>query len=349
MNDITDSFPNEGFDNSERIELDLGEIDKGKIEAYLASILELINAKANTPSDIEPKTRYYLDISQDLQEMINRGEAWFTEKKKNGKPIAQLRHYDDEGRDRIYTYPAIKEEKIANLNENAPKGPDLYQMALMQQVAEISEEMKEVHKAVEQMHIDIQNNTFAMIESAYNQLLVADSVSNPVVRANQINNAIQTLLEGKQEIQKALETRLNEFESVPERNINLYYKMFTSKDYIGKKQKELDEICRLFDYFDKAGLIHVRACMMLNEPEAAKAAVKLHKDQFKALNRSRVETITRLISFESEEDEWFISPETYLSNVENQQRLLEEQRENGITLVLTGEQLMEAIENGKEQ
>ena len=86
--------------------------------------------------------------------MMDRGEAWFTEKKKNGKAIAQLRHFDDEGHDRIFTYPTIKEEKVAKLNDNAPKGPDVYQMALMQQVAEISEEIKEVRKAVEHMHID---------------------------------------------------------------------------------------------------------------------------------------------------------------------------------------------------
>jgi len=349
MNDLAERAHNEVLDNNERIELDFEEINKGKAEAYLANILELINAKANTPKDIEPKTRYYLDIPKELQEMMDKGEAWFTEKKNNGKAIAQLRHYDKEGHNRIYTYPTIKEEKLATLNDNAPKGPDMYQMALMQQVAEISEEIKEVRKAVEHMHIDIQNNTLSKIESAYNQLLLADSVNNPVVRANQINNAIQTLSEGKLEIKKALETRLNHFDSIPERNINLYIKMFTSKDYIGEKQRELDEICRLFEYFDKAGMLHVHACMMLNEPESAKAAAKLHNEQFNSLKLSNVETISRILTTDSIEDEWFISPETYLENIEKQQNLIENQRNNGITLVLTGEQLMEAIDNENEQ
>lgn len=348
MNDIVEKTPNEVFDTNERIELDFDEIDKGKAEAYLFNILELINAKENTPTDIEPKTRYYLDIPKELQEMMDRGEAWFTEKKKNGKAIAQLRHYDKEGHDRIFTYPTIKEEKLANLNDNAPKAPDVYQMALMQQVAEISEEIKEVRKAVEHMHIDIQNNTLAKIESAYNQLLLADSVSNPIVRANQINNAIQTLSEGKLEIKKALETRLNNFEKVPGKNLNLYIKMFTNKDYIGEKQRELAEICRLFEYFDKAGMLHVHACMMLNEPESARAAAKLHNAQFNSLRLSNIETVSKILTSDSIEDEWFISPEAYIDNVEKQQLLLEDQRSNGITLVLTGEQLMEAIGNGTE-
>ena len=337
MNDIIERNPNEVFDSQERIKLDLREVGMKKVEAYLANVLELINAKATTPADIQPEKRYYLDISAELQEMMDRGEAWFTEKKKDGKAIAQLRHIDEEGHNRIFTYPTIKEEAAPHIDDNVPNGPDIYQ------IAEISEEIEAVRKVVENMHIDIQNNTLAKIESAYNQLLLADSASNPLTRMNQINIAIQTLSEGKQEIIKALETRLNNFERVPAKNINLYIKMFTSKDYLGEKQRELEEICRLFDYFDKAGMLQVHAYMLLNEPESARLAANMHKVQFDNLEISKIKTMSRILSFKSEEDEWFISPESYLENVDKQQYLLEHQRYNGVTLVLTGEQLMEAI------
>jgi len=346
MNDIVEWAPGEVLDTNETIEVEFDEVDKSRAGIYLANILELINAKANTPADIQPEKRYYLDISKELQEMMDRGEAWFTEKKESGKAIAQLRHIDEDGHNRIFTYPTIKEENLAQVNDNAPTGADMYQMALMQQVAEISEEIKEVRKAVEHMHIDIQNNTLAKIESAYTQLLLADAVSNPITRTSQINNAIQTLSEGKLEIKKALETRLGRFERVPARELNLYFKMFKHKDYLGEKQKELEEICKLFDYFDKAGMIHVRACLMLNEPEAARAAAKLHNEQFKSLKLSNVSTVSNILALDSIEDEWFMAPDIYLESTESDQRLLENQRDNGITIALTGNQLLEAINYG---
>ena len=345
MNDIIERPPDEVLNINERIEVDLDEVDKGRASIYLANILELINAKANTPSDIKPEKRYYLDISTELQEMMERGEARFTEKKDRKKAIAQLRHIDEDGHNRIFTYPTIKEENLSKVNENAPTGLDMYQMALLQQIAEISEELKEVQKAVEYMHVDIQNNSLSKIESAYTQLLLADSVSKPSIRANQINNAIQTLSEGKLEIKKALAARLERFEKVPRRDINIYIQIFKHKDYFGKKQRELEEICKLFDYFDKAGMLHVYACMMLNEPEAARAAAKLHNDQFKSLKLSKVKTVSNILSWDAIKNEWFIEPEVYLKNVENNQRLLETQRDDGLTISLTGEQLMEAMSN----
>ena len=347
MNEIIEKTPNELADSTERIELDLTEIDTGKAEVYLANVLELIKAKANTPTDIQPEKRYYLDIPKELQEMMDRGEAWFTEKKDNKKAIAQLRHIDEDGHNRIFTYPTIKEEDMPNVNEGAPTGPDMYQMALMQQIAEISEEIKEVRKAVEYMHIDIQKKKKKKIESAYTQLLLADSVSNPITRVNQINNAIQTLSEGKLEIKKALETRLERFERVPGRDFNIYIKMFKHKDYLGEKRRELEEICKLFDYFDKAGKLHIRACMMLNEPEAARTAAKLHAEQFRTLMLSNVNTVSNVFSLESIENEWYMAPGLYLENTDSSQRLLETQRDNGITIALTGKQLMEAINNGE--
>jgi len=348
MNEIIERTPAELVDSTERIELDLTEIDKGKAEAYLANVLELIKAKANTPTDIQPEKRYYLDIPKELQEMMDRGEAWFTEKRDSKKAIAQLRHLDEDGHNRIFTYPTIKEENLAKVKENAPTGPDMYQLALMQQVADLSEEIKEVRKAVEYMHIDVQNNTLAKIESAYTQLLLADAISNPITRANQINNAIQTLSEGKLEIKKALETRLGRFEKIPGRDLNIYFKMFTHKDYIGEKQRELEEICKLFDYFDKAGKIHVRACMMLNEPDAARAAAKLHNEQFKTLKLANVSTVSNILSQDSIENDWFMAPDIYLENTVSNQRLLEAQRDNGITIALTGNQLLEAINDGEQ-
>lgn len=345
MNDIVERTSYEVLDTNERIEVDFDEIDKSRVGVYLANILELIDAKANSPKDIQPEKRYYLDISRELQEMMDRGEAWFTEKKENGKAIAQLRHIDKDGYNRIFTYPPIKEENLAKVNESAPTGPDMYQIALMQQVAEISEEIKEVRKAVEHMHIDIQNNTLAKIESAYTQLLLADAVSNPITRANQINNAIQTLSEGTLEIKKALETRLERFEKIPGREINIYIQMFKHKDYIGEKQRELEEICKLFDYFDKAGKIHVRACMMLNEPDAARAAAKLHNEQFKSLKLSKIKSVQNILSRNAIKDEWYMSPEIYLDTVERNQHLLETQSNNGLTIAITGEQLMEAMSN----
>ena len=345
MNEIVEKTPGEVLNINEKIEVDFDEVDRNRAGIYLANILELINAKANSPKDIKPEKRYYLDISKELQEMMDKGEAWFTEKKESGKAIAQLRHIDEDGHNRIFTYPPIKEENLVKVKEGAPTGPDMYQMALMQQVAELSEEIKEVRKAVEYMHIDIQNNTLAKIESAYTQLLLADAVSNPITRTNQINNAIQTLSEGTLEIKKALETRLERFEKVPRRDINIYIQMFKHKDYLGEKQRELEEICKLFDYFDKAGMLHVRACMMLNEPEAARAAAKLHNEQFKSLKLSKVKTVSNILSWSSIENEWFIAPALYLDSVERNQHLLETQSKNGLTIALTGEQLMEAMSN----
>ena len=347
MNEIIERIPNELADSTERIELDLTEIDKGKAEAYLANVHKLIKTKANTPTDIQQEKSYYLDITKELQEMMDRGEAWFTEKKDNKKAIAQLRHIDEDGHNRIFTYPTIKEEDMPKVNEGAPTGPDMYQMALMQQIAEISEEIKEVRKAVEYMHIDIQNNTLAQLASAYTQLLLADPVSNPITRVNQINNAIQTLSEGKLEIKKALETRLERFERVPSRDFNIYIKMLKHKDYLGEKRRELEEICKLFDYFDKAGKLHIRACMMLNEPEAARMAAKLHAEQFGTLMLSNVKTVSNVFSLDSIENEWYMSSELYLENTDSSQRLLETQRDNGITIALTGKQLMEAINYGE--
>ena len=58
-------------------------------------------------------------------------------------------------------------------------------------------------------------------------------------------------------------------------------------------------------------MIHVRACMMLNEPEAARTAVKLHNEQFKSFKLSNVSTVSNILSFNSIEDEWFMAALAY--------------------------------------
>ena len=74
---------------------------------------------------------------------------------------------------------------------------------------------------------------------------------------------------------------------------------------------------------------------MLNEPEAARTAVKLHNEQFKSFKLSNVSTVSNILSFNSIEDEWFMAPDIYLESTESDQRLLENQRGSGSASSIT--------------
>ena len=148
------------------VKINLTSADKGRATALLGQIVDGFQILKDKLPEVEPGKRYYLDLTKEMKDKLESGEAWFTEKAANGKPMGQLRHRVD-GKNVIMANPDIVAEQAPIAPKGDPKqlSNGIYQMALQQQMVEMSHKMDEIQRVVKSIETGQMDDRFAKIDA----------------------------------------------------------------------------------------------------------------------------------------------------------------------------------------
>ena len=333
------------------VSIDLTETDKGKAAVLLNQIVDCFQIMKDKVSDIEPDKRYYLDLTKEMRNKLESGEAWFTEKTANGKPMGQLRHRVD-GKNIIMANPDVVVKKAPVTTKADPKqiSNNIYQMALQQQMAEMSHQIDVIQKAVVRIEQGQMDDRLAKIEAGEKTLRLAYRAKNEENRKELVANAIPLLQEGSEAIKKTIVRRLEAFDSIPSKGRTLRLKMWTSPtNYVDKKNREFDEIQTCFEYYDKAQRLTAMACLMMNEP-AAMEEVFFQQEKFirdlKTYKLKSMENLHYNIDFSGE---WFYSPRAFLDETRLQYLDFAKENYDVVSLEVYGEQMLEVLDYDQDE
>ena len=220
----------------------------------------------------------------------------------------------------------------------------LYNHAQQQQMAQMMEELKEIHEDIQQILQGQTDDRFAQIEGAYHQLELANEATDPDIKRDLIVDAIGKLTDGESKIYKSLQTRLDRFKKIPQSKAGIYFKMFTDvKNYNDKKNTEADEICKYFEYYEKAMILIAYSFSVLNQEKAVKRVYKNFEERVLSLNTENFITIQNLHPNMDLSNEWYINKEDYSKTLEMNIDSLRIQNNDYFNLRIEGQLLKEAI------
>ena len=354
MDEIIKVEKNEFLEAEEKdyhaLSINLTNADSGKAAALLNQVIDGFQILKDRMPEIDQEKRYYLDLTKEMKDKLENGEAWFTEKAANGKRMGQLRHRVD-GKNVIMANPDIIEEQI----QSVPKGDSqrlsngLYQMALQQQMVEMSRKMDEIQHTVKRIETGQMDDRFAKVEAGEQTLRLAYRATDETTQKKLIANAIPQLQEGSEAIKKVIRRRLNEFEAIPSKGRSMRLKMWMSPtNYIERKNKEFDCIQDCFEYYDRAQKLLAISCMMLEEPGSMEEVFFQQEKFIKSLDTWKLKSMKYLHYNIDFTGEWFYSPEDYLNGTRLQYLDLINENYDMVSIEVTGRQMLEVLENDQD-
>lgn len=329
------------------VSIDLTSADKGKAAALINQVVDCYQILKEKLPEVEPEKRYYLDLTKEMKDKLEKGECWFTEKAANGKPMGQLRHRID-GKNVIMANPDVVVENVPVASKTDPRqlSEGVYQMALQQQIAEMSQQLDEIQHAVKRIEEGQMDDRFAKIEAGEKTLRLAYKSTDEKTRRELVANAVPMLQEGSEAIKKVIVRRLNGFEQIPAKSGRLKLKMWMSPtNYVDRKNKEFDEIQTCFEYYDRAQKLTAIACMMLEEPGAMEEVFFQQEKFIKSLETDKLRSIENIHYNIDFSGEWFYSPRRFLDDTRLQYLDFTKENYDIVSIEVTGKQMLEVFEN----
>lgn len=301
---------------------------------------------ASVISKIEKGTEYVVKVPLEFKKAYDEGKVFVAQNSETGilRPI--LAKYNDKGKYEFVS-PMEMVERTTTQGGNALQGvADRYQnMAIQQQIAQLSELMEQTHEVVRRIEQGQYDDRIGLLNAGRNQILLA--LSDPEhIDMDELKAGRNNLQLGCAQIIETVHRRSNEFPKISKSRVMRDLKLFAKSNYYSSLDEEYGKIEDCFGFFLQGTKMLAASYAICGETEKAKLVFDQAKDKVAQIDFDKVERIGLI---HPNETDW-ISNEAPLYLELGKTECLEEARKyDMLTLKVSGEMLLEAFENGREE
>ena len=301
---------------------------------------------ASVISKIEKGTEYVVKVPLEFKKAYDEGKVFVAQNSETGilRPI--LAKYNDKGKYEFVS-PMEMVERTTTQGRNALQGvADRYQnMAIQQQIAQLSELMEQTHEVVRRIEQGQYDDRIGLLNAGRNQILLA--LSDPEhIDMDELKAGRNNLQLGCAQIIETVHRRSNEFPKISKSRVMRDLKLFAKSNYYSSLDEEYGKIEDCFGFFLQGTKMLAASYAICGEIEKAKLVFDQAKDKVAQIDFDKVERIGLI---HPNETDW-ISNEAPLYLESGKTECLEEARKyDMLTLKVSGEMLLEAFENGREE
>lgn len=340
----------DGLDESISVKLDARRMPADKAAALVNQIVQYAHFTrdiAQTITESPEATEYVLRIPKAVQEGLDSGE-YSLMKRKTGEILAEVMHKSETSnrtviKQKLDVVERTKEAATAAQQSEAI-ATDLYNVAIQQQMAEISAQLEDVLKGVQRIEQGQQDDRYALIEAAESQLKLAMVANDETHRLEAVQSAQHFLQEGSAKIARAMARRLQEVEEVPEFAPAIVWKMLSTRgNYYDKMNDWFDRVQDDFDILERAHALLVLCAIAIGEPDMLPVLMDDYRNRLGTMATSKLLTMGRIHPELDFTDEWFADVGGYLDTREEATRRLTDGEY--IEITLTNKMLAEAIDD----
>lgn len=301
---------------------------------------------ASVISKIEKGTEYVVKVPLEFKKAYDEGKVFVAQNSETGilRPI--LAKYNDKGKYEFVS-PMEMVERTTTQGGNALQGvADRYQnMAIQQQIAQLSELMEQTHEVVRRIEQGQYDDRIGLLNAGRNQILLA--LSDPEhIDMDELKAGRNNLQLGCAQIIETVHRRSNEFPKISKSRVMRDLKLFAKNNYYSSLDEEYGKIEDCFGFFLQGTKMLAASYAICGETKKAKLVFDQAKDKVAQIDFDKVERIGLI---HPNETDW-ISNEAPLYLESGKTECLEEARKyDMLTLKVSGEMLLEAFENGREE
>lgn len=267
---------------------------------------------------------------------------------KDGRQWATLYEVLPNGKHSFTCNMPIKPEELVQGNPIHDVSVDMQMMALQQQIAKLTELVQETYDAVKRIEQGQTDDRVGRLRAGKEGMEQAIVIDDSIQRKIAIGNAQQLLLEARGQIGETLKSKIESFPQIPKSQIQQFFGRLSSGKYFTGKDEAFYAIQKYYQLYLLATRLLADSYYYCGEPKAAEKAYNDAIAFIQALDFSNVKTLQYIHRKEDFSDTICDKSVSYVITEQEQSKLLAEPY-NMVELKLTGDIIMEVLENGEER
>lgn len=332
------------------ISLDVSKLSPQRASIVVSQITQHARFAKNALTNIAnapETTEYVLRIPRQIQEGLDSGDLKLMTKK-TGEMVGDVMGRSEKSGRMVVQHKLEAEQRTVKSitpSEHAEAlSSDLFNIAIQQQMAEISAQLDEVLDAAKRIEQGQQDDRYALIESAESQLRLAAVAEDEANRLEHVRSAQHFLQEGSKKIARAMSRRIDNADEVPEFPPAIIWKMLSSRgNYYDTMTEWFNKAQEDFDVLEKAYAMLALCAVAIDEPNMLDVLLDDYKTALKAMDTRKLLSMGRLHTEAEFDGTWFSDVEGYIETRREEAKLLTDGQY--IEVTMTGRMLMEAIDD----
>jgi len=301
---------------------------------------------ASVISKIEKGTEYVVKVPLEFKKAYDEGKVFVAQNKDTGVLRPILAKWNDDGKYEFVS-PMEMVEKTASNGGNALQGiADRYQnMAIQQQIAQLSELMEQTHEVVRRIEQGQYDDRIGLLNAGRNQIILALSDPDNIDQA-ELNAGRNNLQLGCAQIIQTVRRRSDEFPKISSSRFMRDLKLFTKSNYYSSLDEDYGRIEECFGFYLQGTKMLAASYAICGETEKAKLVFDQAKDTVAQIDFSRVEKIGLI---HPNETEWISNEAPEYIEASKTECLEQAEKYDMLTLKVNGELLLEAFNNERKE
>lgn len=315
----------------------------------LACAAQFLNV-GDTIQNIQKGMQYVVQVPLEHQAELAAGALEMMKGKENGKTWATLVRKLANGKNEIVCNCPIVEQKMIKGNP-LQSMTDAYQNLYMQQkLAELSEQVKQVYDVCLRIEQGQTDDRIGKLESGREDVVRAMMREPGTQRNQELALARSKISEAQHQIGENFKSRLNAYAGIPKsRAMRIINEVMSLKtDYMAQKDAEFEKLQDYFEFYLKATQLLAASYAAVGDNEQAEHVYRSAIEFLQKLDFSKLQTL-RYIHPEEQIRDTFCYHATEYVESEKVICLDEAKQYDYITLSVTGDELLEVLNNGREE
>lgn len=320
----------------DKITKGLSNINNANISKALTTVFQQADLGADFARYIQRGKVYLAEIPRKLQSEFDEGKVKFMTIKDTGEQVSELVGPNNFG---TRSHMIIKDADI--VHSNIPH--DLATIAMQQQLAQMAAVLDEVRSRLIEMQQTYDASLLGELRGMRDLLAQVQTVKDLETQHDLIKGAIVDLNKTRGKITERLIDEMKKMPEVPDSAFKRVFRTFWKEGYRDNVVSGYEKIQELFGYYLAASQLLAYAYALIGEEQVYETIFtpdsELGNKQF----------LHNLINSEGiigiEGERWYSNPQRYLGYVLEEAKRLFVQKSDVIAIELTGEQLLEAVEN----
>lgn len=301
----------------------------------------------DTIKHIKKGKEYLVVIPDEFQHLVDIGEYFMMEGKDKDKLWPSLMRIGEDGRRKIVSPLPIKEREFIEGNPFSEITENYHNLYLQGQLNELNNKLESTLETVKSIKQGQKDDRVGALNSGRTQILLALNQKDESSRINAYQLGVSHLCLAQGQFEESLKTMVREFEPIPKSRALQFAKTVKDSNYREKKDDEYEDIEDYFDLYMQSTQMIAATYAIMGDLDNAELVYNTSIDRVKSIDFSNVKSIEYI--HRNEDVDWVYNNAVSYLNFEKRQCLQDGQHYDGIEIRISGDELLEAISNGREE
>lgn len=298
---------------------------------------------AETLRSVKASAEYVVQIPAQFQERYEAGEYFMMENMKNGNMWPNLMEIAEDGRNHIVTPLQVKKRGFIQGNPVQEIARSYQNLYMQQQLQQMSLLMEKALSKLEQIAKGQERDRTALLESGREQIYLALHGKDGSEKQHAIQLGRQSLSDGKYQILGALRQDIEDFRPIPKQYLVRQAILWVNKNYLNDKDDQFEKIEENYKLFLQATKMQAASYLLEGDEDTANRVFEM---SLKELNKIDFQSLATIRYSHKDRFEGFFDYMTETLQLEKQSCFDVAKQKECLLISMSGEELLEVIENG---